>query len=99
VAQESGPHRAWRRLALWAAGPTQIYRQEAVDRFLGSADLRLVAQASVAGATVVTREKPESESRKAIKIPDACKSCGVPWTDPFSAYRNLGLRLFADSHN
>lgn len=28
-----------------------------------------------------------------IKIPDVCNAFNVTWTDPFSAYRLLGLRL------
>jgi len=47
------------------------------------------------GATVVTREQPAPDSKKKIKIPDACNAFGVNWTDPFSLYRTLGMRLVA----
>ena len=45
------------------------------------------------GATLVTNERPEPESRKKIKIPDVCDAFGVAWANPFSTYRALGMRL------
>ena len=60
---------------------------------MSSADLRLDAPAQALGATVVTREKSEPNSRKVVKIPDVCNENGVAWTDPFAVYRTLGLRL------
>lgn len=86
---------AMRELAAWAADPARQYRQEAVDEFLDSADLKLIAHAMAAGATLVTREQPAPDSKKKIKIPDVCKDFGVAWTDPFSLYRTLGMRLVA----
>ena len=82
-------------LAVWSTDPSRSFRQAAVDEFLGSADLKLIAHAIAVGATVVTRERSEPESRKKIKIPDVCIAFGVDWTDPFSAYRSLGMRLVA----
>ncbi len=86
---------AMRELAAWAADPARQYRHEAVDEFLDSADLKLIAHAMASGAAVVTREQPAPESKKKIKIPDACNAFGVTWTDPFSLYRTLGMRLVA----
>lgn len=80
-------------LASWANHPGRIYRPEAVSEFMGSTDLRLIAQAAAINATVVTREVPAPNSQRRIKIPDACDQNGVAWTDPFSAYRALGLVL------
>lgn len=82
-------------LAAWSTDPSRSFRQAAVDEFLGSADLKLIAHAMASGATVVTRERSEPESKKKIKIPDVCIAFGVNWTDPFSAYRSLGMRLVA----
>lgn len=48
-----------------------------------------------AGSTLVTREQPAPESKTKIKIPDVCTAFGVVWTDPFSLYRALGMRLVA----
>jgi len=86
---------AMTELAAWAADPARQYRQDAIDKFLDSADLRLIAHAMAAGATLVTREQPAPESKTKIKIPDVCTVFGVVWTDPFSTYRSLGLRLVA----
>ncbi len=86
---------AMRELAAWAADPARQYRQEAVNEFLDSADLKIIAHAMASGATVVTREQPAPDSKKKIKIPDACNAFGVTWTDPFSLYRTLGMRLVA----
>jgi hypothetical protein len=80
-------------LSAWAAHPSRPYSQAAVNEFLGSADLRIVAHASAIGATVVTREQPGPDSKKSVKIPEACDEVNVVWTDPFSAYRALGLQL------
>ncbi|HET6627264.1 MAG TPA: DUF4411 family protein [Nocardioidaceae bacterium] len=79
-------------LAAWAADPACLFRQDAVDEFLGSADLRLIAHAMATGAT---REQPAPHSKKKMKMPDACNAFGVTWTDPFSLYRTLGMRLVA----
>lgn len=60
---------------------------------MASADLLLIGQALLIGATVVTREQPRPESVNVIKIPDVCTAFGVPCTDPFRVYRELGLTL------
>ncbi len=95
IADSAGSLAAMTELAAWAADPARLFRQDAVDEFLGSADLRLIAQAMATGAAVVTREQPAPDSKKKIKIPDACNAFGVSWTDPFSLYRALGMRLVA----
>lgn len=61
-------------LAVWANSPERIYKPSAISEFMGSADLRLIAQAKAVGATVVTRETSEPHSRRKIKIPDAAHS-------------------------
>lgn len=82
-------------VAAWATDPARLYRQEAKDEFLDSADYKLIAHALVSGATIVTREQPAPDSRKRIKIPDVCAAIDVAWIDPFTLYRNLGMRLVA----
>lgn len=84
---------AMRHLAEWAANPDRPYTQAAVDEFMASADLRLIAAAKANAAMVVTRESPAPLSKKRIKIPDVCDAFGVPWASPFDTYRALGLRL------
>lgn len=83
------------QLSTWATGPARQYRQEAIDEFLDSADYKLIAHAIATGSTVVTREQPAPDSKKKIKIPDVCNAFGVAWTDPFSLYRTLGMRLIS----
>lgn len=80
-------------VSVWATDVDRRYRQEAIDDFLDSADFKLTAHAMAIGATLVTREQPAPDSRRVIKIPDVCNAFGVAWTDPFSAYRALGMRL------
>lgn len=80
------------QLAAWAAGGSQ-YRQKAVNEFMGSGDIRLIATAAAHGHTVVTNETPAPESRKRIKIPDVCAAFDVPCRNAFSAYRELDLQV------
>jgi hypothetical protein len=37
---------------------------------------------------VVTQETPEPNSKKRVKIPDACKALGVPWFTPFQMLKD-----------
>lgn len=80
-------------LATWAAHPDRPFKQAAVDEFMASADLRLAAQASAIGATVVSRETSDPGCKKRVKLPDAAKSVGVSCIQPFVAYERLGLTL------
>jgi len=80
-------------LAAWAAHPDRPFKQAAVDEFMASADLRLAAQASAIGATVVTRETSDPACKKRVKLPDAAKAVGVKCVQPFVAYESLGLTL------
>ena len=84
---------AMRQLSGWATDPAHQFRQDAIDGFLDSADYKLIAHAMATPATLVTREQPAPDSKKKIKIPDVCNAFDVTWTDPFSLYRTLGLRL------
>lgn len=86
---------AMTEVAAWATDPSRQYRQEAIDEFLDSADYKLIAHALATGSTVVTREQPAPDSKKKIKIPDVCNTFAVAWTDPFTCYRRLGMRLVA----
>lgn len=86
---------AMRELAVWAVDPDRQYPPEAVDEFLDSTDFKLVAQAMALEAKVVTREQFAPGTRRRITIPDACDAFDVAWTDPFTAYRALGMRLSA----
>ncbi|MCB4209224.1 DUF4411 family protein [Arthrobacter sp. UM1] len=84
---------ALRELTAWAADPARPYSQAAVSEFMDSADLHLIAQAAGAGAVVVTREKPDPQCRRRVKIPDACEPLGVTCVDTYAFLRAAGLRL------
>lgn len=73
-----------RALSEWAAdGP---YEPSAVNTFLQVADYYLVAHAHAHGFTVVTHERADN-SRKRIKIPEACIGLGVKFMSTFEMLR------------
>lgn len=80
-------------LSTWVMHPNRSYRQAARDEFLAVADYYLVAQAHAGGHRVVTFELPSPDSRKRVPIPDACIALDVPYEEPFSVYRRLGLQF------
>jgi hypothetical protein len=97
VPETAGTVAALRTLAGWAdSGPVQ-YRPSARAEFLGSADLRLIAEALGGGHTVVTREQPAPASKRRILIPDVCVAHGVALSTPFEVHRRAGLRLARQS--
>lgn len=55
--------------------------------------LYLIAQCWADGATLVTRETADPNCKRRVKIPDVCNAFGILCTDPFDAYRQLGMRL------
>jgi len=77
----------------WANEPERLYVRAAIDAFMDSADLQLIAHARVTSGVVVTREQSRPEARKRVMIPDVCAAFDVTCIEPFDAYRQLGLRL------
>ena len=73
------------RVSSWAAG--QSYEASAVNTFLQVADYWLVAFALAHGHTVVTHEVP-SESKRKIKIPNACVGLNVRFMTPYVMLRH-----------
>lgn len=82
-----------RTLSTWAADPARTYNQAAVDDFMDSADLRLIAIAKATGSVLVTRETSDPACKRRVKIPDAALVVGVECVQPFVAYHRLGLSL------
>lgn len=72
------------RVSNWASA--QDYYQAAVHIFLSAADCYLVAHALAHGHTVVTHEQP-ADSRRKIKIPNACRALGITCMTPFKMLR------------
>lgn len=70
-------------LSKWAAG--QNYRPAALREFSSDrADFLLIAHAAGHGDVVVTNELPRLDSRKRVKIPDACLAMNVETIDIFA---------------
>lgn len=76
-------------LAAWANDPARQYRQQAIDEFMDSADLKLIAHAMVSKTNLVAREQPAPDSKKKIKIPDVCNAFNFVWTDPLKRTERL----------
>jgi hypothetical protein len=72
------------RLSAWVTAGA--YDQSAVATFLEVADSYLVAHAHAYGHTVVTHEKV-ANSRRTVKIPNACAEMNVKYMTPFEMLR------------
>jgi hypothetical protein len=59
----------------------------AAAQFLSGADPWLVAKARVIGATVVTMERPEPQTKRRVPLPNLCLRFGVPYIDTFALLR------------
>jgi predicted nucleic acid-binding protein len=72
---------------------TAHYNEPAVAKFLGSADALLIAKARAIGATVVTHELPNPESKKRVLIPDVCHVFDVSYMNTFEALRQFSAKF------
>jgi hypothetical protein len=71
---------------------SQGYEPTAVNTFLQVADYYLVAQAHAGGHTVVSHEVP-SDSKKKIKIPNACMGMEIKFMSPYAMLRRERARF------
>jgi hypothetical protein len=79
-------------LTQWAS--SNNYEQAAVNAFVGnSVDYFLVAYARAHGHTLVTHEQSRPNSRRRIKIPDACIAMRVKYADTFAMLRNTQVKF------
>lgn len=82
-----------RALTVWA---TQAgYEAAAVSTFLAGADSYLVAHANAHRLTVVTHEIA-ADTRRKLKIPNACDGVGASHCTPFEMLRAEGVRFVLD---
>ena len=81
------------RLSLYTWAQKEGYKEHTIRDFMDSADPFLVGAAASVGAMVVTQETPAGNSRKKVKIPDACEHLGVLWEHTFDMMRSLGARF------
>lgn len=77
-------------LSAWAT--TQSFDDAAVYTFLRVADYYLIAHALAHGSVVVTHEVP-SDSKKKIKIPNACIGVGIKCVTPYEMLRSERARF------
>lgn len=68
---------------------SQNFGPQHVAKFLGGADLWIVAAAQVYDATVVTQEDLVDGSSKKIKIPNVCQVHSIPCMDTFGLIEAL----------
>jgi Domain of unknown function (DUF4411) len=80
-----------KELAAWAT--TAGYADAAVSEFAGNGDYFLIGHSDAHGLTVVTHEVASPESKRKIKIPDACASMGVPCLNPFEMLKAEGAKF------
>ena len=82
-----------KQVTRWVTRRDLDYKEAARAKFLTGADSFLVAMALAEGHVVVTDEVSEPNSKKNIKIPDACTAHGVGYKNPLDLYRQLGMRF------
>lgn len=70
----------------------QQYEPVAINAFLQVADFYLIAHALADGYVVVTHEVP-ADSRKRIKIPNACVGLGLRFMTPYEMLRKERARF------
>lgn len=93
LADDAASVASFATLSEWTDDAARPYTNAARSTFLASADIRLIAMAHAHRHTVVTIEASAPDSRRAVKIPDACRAFNVPVSQPFDTFRSLGLRL------
>lgn len=81
---------AFSAVSAWAL--KQNYDDAAINTFLSGADYYLTGQALADGHTVVTHEARADTKRK-IKIPNACGGLGVACISPFEMLRRERARF------
>jgi Domain of unknown function (DUF4411) len=82
--------RALGTVGAWAT--RQAHEPAAVSTFLQVADCYLVAHALAHGHTLVSHETP-ADSRRRIKIPNACIGVGVKFMTPYEMLRRDRARF------
>jgi predicted nucleic acid-binding protein len=83
---------AYGKLMQWVAGEIR-FTPQARSEFATVADAWIVAFAAAHGDIVTTLEMPAINSKKKIKIPDACNALSVPYVDTFVMLKRLGVKF------
>ncbi len=71
------------------------YSQSALDIFMDAdeADAFLAAFAKKHGLVLVTNEVSAPDSRRNVKLPDACNAINVRWVSPVQMFREQGATI------
>lgn len=87
----------YRGLCDWSV--RQAYRETAVATFCDNdyADPWICAKAKCMQLTLVTQEKSEPLAKRNVKLPDACKSIGVPFINKYELLRRLMAKFVLDA--
>lgn len=88
---EADTFQSLRMTSQWAQ--SSVHEPAAVSTFLQAADYYLVAQGHAYGHTVVTHEKYDPNTKKRIKIPNACSAVGVNCITPYEMLRRERARF------
>jgi len=86
---------AYRQTVRWAVSKSDQYRPDALAVFLAAerADAWIVAYALQNNMTVVTQEVSAPDSKKNIKLPDACIAMEVPSLNTIGMLRAIGATI------
>jgi len=87
---------AYKTVITWAQSQSQ-FTADAKAEFARNADGWLIAYALAKGGVVVTDEQFNSEIKRRIKIPNACKGVNVRYMNTFGMLRDLGVRFHIPS--
>nr|WP_281410468.1 DUF4411 family protein [Rhizobium leguminosarum] len=72
---------------------SQVHITKSPPSPLDSADALLIAKARSLGATIVTHELPNPESKKRVLIPDVCTIFDVPFMNTFEALKRFSAKF------
>lgn len=86
---------AYAQVVNWAMSRSSHYRQRALNEFLDAdeADAWLVSYALEHDLTIVTYEVSEPNTKKKIKIPEACSPFGISFVNTIEMLRTLSERF------
>jgi hypothetical protein len=85
------------QIGLWVMA--EPFKEAAKSDFLSGSDPWLIAKAKVIGATVVTQETYDANSRKKVKIPNVCRAFNVPYINTFELLRQMGANFTLRGQN
>jgi hypothetical protein len=72
------------------------FKEAAKAKFLSGADPWLVAKGVNIGATVVTHETHDPQSKKKVPLPNICEQWSVSFTNSFDVLRKLSASFVLD---